>query len=134
MATPGAREGLVASLGNLVTTLVTMAQTRLELLGNEVEVEKLRMLRMLLLAQALMFSTLVAVLLGTAFLTLWLWEFRLAVLAFCIALSILAAWLAYRALMRMTERPQSPFETSLSELQEDLRRLRAATGHATTPD
>ena len=70
----------------MAATLLAMAQTRLELLGNEVEVEKLRLLRMLLLAQALMFTALVAVLLSVSFLTLWLWEFRLGVLALCIAL------------------------------------------------
>lgn len=134
MATTGGREGLTASVTKLATTLVAMVQTRLELLGNEAETEKLRLLRMLLLAQAVMFSALVAVLMAVAFLTLWLWEFRLGVLALCMVLSGICAWLAYRALMRMIEQPASPFKTSLSELQEDLRRLKAASSHATTPD
>ncbi len=81
-----------------------------------------------------MFSALAAVLMAAAFLTLWLWEYRLGVLALCMALFGASAWLAYRALMRMIEQPASPFATSLSELQEDLRRLKAASGHATTPD
>lgn len=134
MATTGGHEGLAASVTKLATTLVAMVQTRLELLGNEAETEKLRLLRMLLLAQAGMFSALVAVLLAAAFLTLWLWEYRLGVLALCMALFGVCAWQAYRALMRMIEQPASPFATSLSELQEDLRRLKAASGHATTPD
>ncbi len=134
MATPGGREGLTASVTKLATTLVAMVQTRLELLGNEAQTEKLRLLRMLLLVQASMFSVLVAVLLATAFLTLWLWEYRLGVLALCIALFGACAWQAYRALMRMIEQPASPFATTLGELQEDLRRLKAASGHATTPD
>lgn len=134
MATTGGHESLAASVTKLATTLVAMARTRLELLGNEAETEKLRLLRMFLLAQALMLSALVAVLMAAAFLTLWLWEFRLGVTALCMALFGICAWLAYRALMQMIERPASPFETSLSELQEDLRRLKAASGHATTPD
>ena len=134
MATTGGREGLAASVTKLATTLVAMVQTRLELLGNEAEAEKLRLLRMLLLAQASMFSALIAILMAAAFLTLWLWEFRLGVLALCMALFGVCAWLAYRALMRMIEQPTSAFATSLSELQEDLRRLKAASGHATTPD
>ena len=130
MAIPGGRVGLAASVTNLASTLVAMVQTRLELLGNEAEAEKLRLLRMLLLAQAGMFSALVAVLMAAAFLTLWLWEYRLGVLALCIALSGFCAWQAYRALMRMIEQPASPFATSLSELQEDLRRLKAAAESA----
>jgi uncharacterized membrane protein YqjE len=118
----------------MATTLLAMAQTRLELLGNEVEVEKLRLLRMLLLAQAFMFSALVVALLASSFLTLWLWEFRLGVLALCIALFSAAAWSAYRALMEMVRRPESAFTSSLTELQEDLRRLKEASDHATTPD
>ena len=125
---------MAASVTKLATTLVAMVQTRLELLGNEAEAEKLRLLRMLLLAQASMFSALIATLMAAAFLTLWLWEFRLGVLALCMALFGVCAWLAYRALMRMIEQPTSAFATSLSELQEDLRRLKAASGHATTPD
>jgi len=134
MATPKGHEGLTASVTRLATTLVAMVQTRLELLGNEAEAEKLRLLRMLLLAQASMFSALVAVLMAAACLTLWLWEYRLAVLALCMLLFSVCAWLAYHALMRMIERPVSTFATSLSELQEDLRRLKATSGHATTPD
>lgn len=134
MAKTGGHEGLAASVTKLATTLVAMVQTRLELLGNEAESEKLRLLRMLLLAQALMFSALVAILMAAAFLTLWLWEYRLGVLALCVALFGVCAWLAYRSLMRMIEQPASPFKTTLSELQEDLRRLKAASGHATTPD
>jgi uncharacterized membrane protein YqjE len=134
MATTPEREGLTASVKSMAATLLAMAQTRLELLGNEVEVEKLRLLRMLLLAQALMFTALVAVLLSVSFLTLWLWEFRLGILALCIALFSALAWWTYRSLMQMVQRPESAFATSLTELQEDLRRLKAASGHAATTD
>ena len=57
----------------MASTLLAIAQTRLELLGNEFEIEKLRVLRMLLLAQALMFAMLIVALLATSLLTLWLW-------------------------------------------------------------
>lgn len=134
MATTNGREGLAASVKSMAGTLLAMAQTRLALLGNEVEVEKLRLLRILLLTQALMFSSLLVALLAVGFLTLWLWEYRLGVLALCIALFAGLAWWAYRALMQLTQSPASPFSTSLTQLQEDLRQLKAASGHATTPD
>ncbi|MEO8546218.1 MAG: phage holin family protein [Burkholderiaceae bacterium] len=134
MATTNARDGLAASVKSMAGTLLAMAQTRLALFGNEVEVEKHRLLRLLLLSQALMFSSLLAALLAVAFLTLWLWEYRLGVLALCIALFAGLAWRAYRALMQLVHSPESPFSTSLTQLQEDLRQLKAASGHATTPD
>ena len=133
---PSARsDGFLASLQKMAVTLAAMLGTRLELLGNEVEVEKLRLLRMLLLAQTLMFSASVAVLLTVALLALWLWELRLAVIGVFAAAFCVFAWLAYRSLMRMATRPEAAFAASLGELREDLRRLKAASGdHATTPD
>ncbi len=134
MATQEARQGLFASLRSLSITLMAMLQTRMELLGNEVEVEKLRLLRMLMLAQALMFTAIIAVLLIVALLTVWLWELRLGVLGLFSALFLACAVLSYRALMQMVQRDASPFAASLDALREDLQQLRQAAGRATTPD
>lgn len=134
MSTQGARQGLFASLQNLSITLMAMLQTRVELLGNEVEVEKLRIMRMLLLAQALMFTATIAALLLVALLTLWLWELRLGVLGVFAAVFLVCAALAYRALMQMARREDSLFAASLGELRADLQRLRQTSGHAKTPD
>jgi uncharacterized membrane protein YqjE len=134
MSTPGTRQGLFAGLQNLSITLMAMVQSRMELLGNEVEVEKLRVLRMLMLVQALAFTALVAVLLFVALLTLWLWELRLGVLGLFGALFLACAVLAYRALMQMVQREESPFAASVDALREDLQQLRRAAGHAAPPD
>lgn len=134
MSRQGTRESFFASLQNLSITLMAMVQTRVELLGNEVEVEKLRIMRMLLLAQALMFTAIIAALLVVALVTLWLWELRLGVLGIFATLFLVFAALAYRALMQMVQRSDSPFEASLDQLREDLRQLKQASGHATTPD
>lgn len=135
MANSGRGDGLLAGLQNVAVALTAMLGTRLELLGNEVEIEKLRFLRMLLLAQAAMFSVMVGTLLSVALLTLWLWELRLGVLAVSGGLFLVCAGLAYRALMRLAARPEPAFAATLGELREDLRRLKAASGnHATTPD
>ena len=135
MAHPARSDGFLANLQQIAVTLTAMLGTRLELLGNEVEVEKLRILRMLLLAQTLMFSAMVASLLTVALLALWLWELRLGVLGVFAVLFIVCAWLAYRALMRLASRPEPAFAASLGELREDLRRMKAACGdHAKTPD
>jgi len=134
MPPQGARQGLFASLQHLTVTLMGMLQTRIELLGNEVQFEKLRVLRMLMLAQALMFTAIVTVLLIVALMTLWLWDLRLGVLGGFSVLFLVCALLAYRALMRMVQREESPFEATLDALREDLQRLKQATGHASTPD
>ncbi len=134
LSTPGGRAGFFAGLQNLTITLMEMLQTRAELLGNEVEFEKLRVLRMLMLAQALMFTATIAALLLVALLTVWLWELRLGVLGVFTALfAACAAW-AWRSLMQMVQQPASPFAATLGELQEDLQRLKASVGHAKTPD
>jgi uncharacterized membrane protein YqjE len=133
-STPGTRQGLFASLHNLAITLMAMLQTRLELLGNEVEAEKLRILRMLMLVQTLMFTAIIAALLIVALITLWLWELRLGVLGVFSAIFVVGAVLAYRALMQMVQRDDSAFSTSLGELRDDLQRLKQASGNAKTPD
>ncbi len=134
MANPGQRRGFFSSLQNMGVTLTAMLQTRVELLGNEVEVEKLRILRMLILSQALLFSASISALLIVSLLTLWLWDLRLGVLAVFAGLFIAGALFAYRSLMGLVKRAESPFAATLSELREDLQQLKAASGNATTPD
>lgn len=134
MSTPGARAGFFSSLQNLSITLMAMLQTRAELLANEVETEKLRILRMLMLAQALMFTATLAALLFVALLTLWLWELRLGVLGVFAIVFLVCAALAYRALMRMVQRDASPFDASLGELRQDLQRLKQASANAKQAD
>jgi uncharacterized membrane protein YqjE len=113
------------------------------LLGNEIEVQKRRALRELLLAQALLFCLMLGVLLGVALLTALFWEQRLLVLG---ALTVLFLGLAaglFARLQRMKVEAEPVFAGSLAELQEDLRQLRAASqataapgaaGHAQKPD
>ena len=109
-----------------------MSQTRLELLGNELETQKLQALRMLMLAQALLFCAGVGVLLLVALLVLLAWEQRVAVVAvFAVGFGVATA-LLYRALMRLVRAPEPVFAATLAELREDVRKLKAASGHADT--
>ncbi len=134
MSKPGQPGGLFASLGNLSATLLAMGQARLELLGNELEVQKLLALRMLVVALAMVFCAALAVLLLIALVTLLMWEQRVPVVALFAGLFVAsAAWLC-RALMRQVNHPEPAFAATLAELQEDIRRLKAATGHANTSD
>ena len=135
--------GPFAALRDIAATLLESGHTRLSLLGNEIEVQKRRALRELLLAQALLFCLMLGVLLGVALLTALFWEQRLLVLG---ALTVLFLGLAaglFARLQRMKIEAEPVFAGSLAELQEDLRQLRAvsqataapgAAGHAQKPD
>ncbi len=135
--------GPFAALRDIAATLLESGQTRLSLLGNEIEVQKRRALRELLLAQALLFCLMLGVLLGVALLTALFWEQRLLVLG---ALTVLFLGLAaglFARLQRMKVEAEPVFAGSLAELREDLRQLRAASqataapgsaGHAQKPD
>lgn len=132
MSTSKGRDGFFAGLRQVSITLMAMLQTRMELLGNEFEIEKLRILRMVLLALAMMFAAMIAALLLVALLTLWLWQWRLGVLGVCTVLFAGGAAFAWRGLMQLVHQTQSPFSATLGELREDLQRLKASAGHATT--
>lgn len=130
----GGREGLFASITGVAASLLAIGQTRLELLGNEIETQKLHALRILLLAQALLFFAGVGVLLFVVLLALLAWDLRLWVVGGFAALFLLVAVGFYRALMRVVDAPEPAFAATLSELQRDIANLKAATGHAVTPD
>lgn len=131
---PGGREGLFASIKGVAATLLVIGQTRLELLGNEIETQKLHALRVLLLAQALLFFAAVGVLLLVAFLTLLAGEQRLWVVGGCAIVFALAAVQFYRALMHAVNEPEPAFAATLAELRRDIVKLKAAAGHAGAPD
>ena len=134
MTSPGGREGLFAALRNIAITLLAMGQTRLELLGNEIEIQKVNAIRMLLLAQAMLFCAALGVVLSVVLVALLLWEQRLVVVAVFAAVFLAAAAWCYRALVRTLSAHESAFSATLAELREDMRRLKTASGHATKTD
>lgn len=133
MSGSGSREGLFASLKNIAVTLVAIGQTRLELLANEVETQKLTVLRMLLLALGMMFCAVVAAVLLVALAALLLWEQRVVVVAVGVVVFVGGAAWCWRAMMRIVNTPEPAFAGTLAELREDMRRLQEAS-HAATPD
>ncbi len=124
---PGAT-GLFAALKSSAATLVGIAQTRLALVSNELQVEKQRALRQLALLLAVLFCAGVCVLLLVAFATLVFWEQRLAVVgASALLFASLTAYL-FQALKRSTASSEAMFASSLSELQKDMAQLRRMSG------
>lgn len=108
------------------TTLLEIAHTRLELLGNELQVARITILRQLLLAQALLFCVGTGLILTTIGLTLLFWEQRLVVVWVATAAAWVAALSVYLALRGNKEASEPLFIASLAELREDLRQLKAA--------
>ncbi|MDP2694498.1 MAG: phage holin family protein [Gallionella sp.] len=116
--------GLMGSIRQLLSTATSIASTRLELLANELQEERLRLTQMLLFALFALFCFGVGILLLTAFIVVLFWDdHRLAALG---ALS--ALFLALGALITMLLRSKAQakprlFSTSLAELTEDKKQL-----------
>jgi uncharacterized membrane protein YqjE len=116
------------------SSLLAIGYTRLELLGNELEVGRISVMRQLMLALALVFCVGVGVLLTVVALVLFFWEQRLAVVSVAAALFwVVSVYFVIR--LRQADKKTEPlFGASLAELQEDLRQLKAASGHGPTSD
>ncbi|MDP1633853.1 MAG: phage holin family protein [Gallionellaceae bacterium] len=116
--------GLLESLKRLAGTLLAIIQTRLELLSNELEEERLRIWQMLLFGSVALFFFGLSVVLLTAFVVvLFGADQRLLVLGFFTALYFFAGLLAWRRLCRMRQERSRLFSASLSELESDREQL-----------
>jgi uncharacterized membrane protein YqjE len=116
--------GLMESLKRLTGTLLAIFQTRLELLSNEMEEERLRIGQMLLYGSvALLFFGLTIMLL-TVFVVVLFWDsYRLQVLGGLTALFFVAGLLVWNALRRVAREKSRLFSSSLAELADDRDRL-----------
>lgn len=134
MNNPQGGGGVWSSARDKAITLLALGQTRLELLGNELEVARITAMRQLMLAQALLFCVGLGVVLTVIGLALLFWEQRLMVVALSGALVWALALYFYVAMRRGSKHSEPLFNASLAELQEDLRQLKAASGHGRSPD
>ncbi len=116
--------GLFGSLRRLVANATVVLGTRLELLANEVEEEKLRLARLALLGGlAFLFASL-AILLATVFVVVLFWDsHRLLVLGGLAALFVLLAVFTARALRAEARSGSKLFSASLAELAKDREHL-----------
>jgi uncharacterized membrane protein YqjE len=119
--------GPLGALKNIAVTLLSTLQTRLALLGNEVQMEKRLIAQQLGLGLALVFCLGLGVLLAVALAVQLWWEYRVAVLGVSTALFLALAAYFYAALRRTLTAKDELFSATLAELQEDLRQLKAAT-------
>jgi uncharacterized membrane protein YqjE len=123
---PETSSGLMASAKRLLSTLTSIVSTRLELLSDEVQEERLRLTQMLFFALCALFLFGIGILLLTVFILVLFWDdHRLVVLG---GLSVL--FFALGTIMAILLRNQSRvkpklFSDSLAELVKDREYLEA---------
>jgi len=130
MSDPAPPRGLLASLRQLVSTLIDIAQVRLELLGTEIEVEKRRLFDGLLWAGIALLLLGLGLVLLCGFVVLLLWDgYRLAAVATLALLFLAGGAMAVQQAKRRLRSSQGMFNTSLAELQRDQTALAKPVEH-----
>ena len=125
----GETGGLLSALKNIAATLLASGRTRLELLSNEIEEGKLRVIELGMLAGGALFCFAMGIVLIIALLVTLFWEQRLAVLGIFAAVFLAFGSYFLARLKRASHRPDKIFAASIAELEEDLRHLRSMAGH-----
>ena len=124
--TAGARRagGLLGSLRNLASTLIAAAQTRLQLLANELHEEGLRLTRLGLLAAAAVVFFALGVTMLTLLVTVLLWDSnRLLVIGGFAAIYLLLGIVFGVTVLKRASARTCLFEDSLQVLAKDRGRL-----------
>jgi len=125
-AKPGPLGGLLHSLSKVSTTLVTIAQTRLELLTTELQEEVQRTADMLIWAFVALYAAGVGLFLTALVLIFAYWETHrilVSIIVICVFFFI-AAFAAITWRNKLMHRPRM-LEGTLSELARDGERLKA---------
>lgn len=123
---PETSSGLMGSVKRLLSTLTSIVSTRLELLANELQQERLRLTQMLLFALCALFFFGLGVLLLTLFIVVLYWDdHRLAVVGGLSAVFFALGTLAAMLLRNKAQAGSRLFSDSLAELAKDREQLRA---------
>jgi len=116
--------GLLESLKRMAGTLLTILQTRLELLSNEIEGERLHIGQILLYGSITLLFFGLGIMLLTVFVVVVFWDsYRLPVLGGLAALFFIAGLLMWSALSRLASKKSKLFSASLAALSDDRDQL-----------
>ncbi len=118
--------GLLGSAGRIAATALETVRTRIELMGLELAEERARLIRVLLWGAIALLLLALGLLSGLVLLALSFWEQRLWVLGCLTLVLLLGGVLIVVGVLRDTRRRAHPFQSSVAELAEDIRRLKAA--------
>ena len=116
--------GLFGSLRRLLATLLGIVSTRIELLVNEWEEERLRVLRMLLFALLAVFCACMGMVMLTIFIVVLFWHDNPLLAVSLLALFYFAAAATFGLLLvRLLHQRSVLFSASLAELRKDRNQL-----------
>ncbi|MDD4928323.1 MAG: phage holin family protein [Gallionella sp.] len=116
--------GLKESLKRLAGTVLSILQTRLELLVNEIQEERLHVEKMMLYGSVCLLFFSLSIMLLTVFVVVLFWDsHRLLVTASLAGLFFIGGLLMLGYLRRMTRQRHALLSTSLAELSNDRERL-----------
>ncbi|MFZ5524985.1 MAG: phage holin family protein [Pseudomonadota bacterium] len=117
---------LMGSLKRLVSTLISIVSTRLELLANELQEERVRLTQMLLFSLFALFAFGMGLMLLTIFIVVLFWDDnRLAVLGGLSTLFFMLAMLMVLMLRNKAKSHAKLFSASLAEFSRDREQLGA---------
>jgi uncharacterized membrane protein YqjE len=120
-----AGSGLMGSVKRLTGSLIAILSTRLELLANELQEERVRLTQMLLLALIALFCLGNGLILLNAFIVVLFWEDHRLFALGLLSLVYLVAGAAVATVARARAQAGSKlFAASLSELEKDRQALR----------
>lgn len=120
MSEPTSGGGLFASLRQLLATALEMAQVRLELLGSDVEQEKLRLFDGLIWAGLALMLLGIGMALLCGFIVLLFWDgYRVAALGLLALLFLGGGLLLLRQARNRLRSPGGMFASSVAELARD---------------
>jgi uncharacterized membrane protein YqjE len=126
--------GLLVSLRQLVASGLELAQVRLELLGTELEAEKLRIASGLIWAALALVFIALALVLFVGCVLLMFWDgYRLQAAAVLLLLCLVGGVLAWRHALARLKTPPGPFPLSVAELARDRARLDPGAEMAAPP-
>ena len=127
---PDENSGLIGSVKRLASTLISIVATRLELLSNELQEERLRLAQMLLFYVCALFCFGMGVLLLTVFIVVLYWDdHRFAVLGGLCMLFFALGALMMMLWRNMARSKSKLFSASLAELSRDREQLEPRERH-----
>lgn len=112
--------GLMESLKRMVDTMLSIVQTRLELLSNELEEERVRIGLLLLYGAIALFFFGMSILLLTVLIVVAFWDNHLLlVISGLVTLFVIAGLVSWSAFRKVARKRFRLFSGSLDELAED---------------
>jgi uncharacterized membrane protein YqjE len=133
MTEPGSQGGLLSSLRRMAGTLLEIGQVRLQILGTELQQEKLRLFDALLLAGVGLFLFVIGAVLLCGFVIMLFAEgYRLAALGVLTLAFIGGGILSMRAGGQRLNGPSHMFKATLDEIARDRESLAPAPATTTT--